>query len=238
VTGPAPDDARDVAQQAVEELSALTLAEHSLESVIERVSALAARVLPAEPAASLTVVSGGRPRTVAASDPVARELDELQYRLGSGPCLTAATVGVTTQIADTTADTRWTELARAAAERGASSVLSVPLPGRDRLAAGLNLYLRKSDEAARSRAVRLATSAAGPLANAYLYTSALERVAHLEAALDSRAVIEQAKGILMERFKITADQAFQALVTVSMESNVKLREVAERFVGTGELPGR
>jgi len=54
-------------------------------------------------------------------------------------------------------------------------------------------------------------------------------------ALDSRAVIDQAKGILMERFKVTADQAFQALARVSMESNTKVREVAERLVRTGEL---
>jgi AmiR/NasT family two-component response regulator len=69
----------------------------------------------------------------------------------------------------------------------------------------------------------------------YLYESAVERAGHLQTALDSRAVIDQAKGILMERFKLTADQAFQALTRVSMESNTKVRDVAERFVGTGQL---
>jgi AmiR/NasT family two-component response regulator len=69
----------------------------------------------------------------------------------------------------------------------------------------------------------------------YLYESAVERAGHLQAALDSRAVIDQAKGILMERFKMTADQAFQALARISMESNTKVREVAQRIVDTGEF---
>ena len=74
------------------------------------------------------------------------------------------------------------------------------------------------------------------MANRYLYESAVERAAHLQTALDSRAVIDQAKGILMERFKLTADQAFQVLTRVSMETNTKVRDVAERFVRTGDLP--
>jgi len=69
----------------------------------------------------------------------------------------------------------------------------------------------------------------------YLYESAVERAEHLKAALDSRAVIDQAKGILMERFKLSADQAFSALAQVSMETNTKVREIAERFVETGQL---
>ena len=72
----------------------------------------------------------------------------------------------------------------------------------------------------------------------YLYTSALERADQLAAALDSRGVIDQAKGILMERFKLDADQAFQALARVSMESNLKVREIAERFVRTRDLRPR
>ena len=75
------------------------------------------------------------------------------------------------------------------------------------------------------------------MSNTYLYRSAVERAEHLVAALDSRAVIDQAKGILVERFRMTADQAFQALARVSMDSNRKVRDVAEQFVRTGELPG-
>jgi AmiR/NasT family two-component response regulator len=83
---------------------------------------------------------------------------------------------------------------------------------------------------------RFAEYAVVPVSNMYLYRSAVERAGHLEAALDSRAVIDQAKGILMERFRLTADGAFRMLATVSMEHNIKVRDVAEEFVRTGELP--
>lgn len=77
-----------------------------------------------------------------------------------------------------------------------------------------------------------------PVSNTYLYEAAVAQAEHLQTALDSRAVIDQAKGILMERFKLTPDAAFQALTRVSMETNTKVRDVATRFVATGELrPG-
>jgi AmiR/NasT family two-component response regulator len=82
---------------------------------------------------------------------------------------------------------------------------------------------------------RFADYAVVPVSNMYLYENAVERAEHLAAALDSRAVIDQAKGILMERYKLTADQAFQALTRVSMETNTKVRDIAERFVRTGDL---
>jgi AmiR/NasT family two-component response regulator len=71
----------------------------------------------------------------------------------------------------------------------------------------------------------------------YLYESALERAEHLRTALDSRAAIDQAKGILMERYKLSADQAFSRLARLSMETNTKVRDIAGRFVETGELQG-
>ena len=74
-----------------------------------------------------------------------------------------------------------------------------------------------------------------PVSNTYLYEAAVERAEHLQSALDSRAVIDQAKGILMERFRLSPDAAFQALTRVSMETNTKVRDVAVRFVATGEL---
>ena len=66
---------------------------------------------------------------------------------------------------------------------------------------------------------------------------AVEQVGHLRAALDSRAVIDQAKGILMERGRLTADEAFQALARISMTTNIKVRDVAEHLVRTGEISG-
>jgi len=231
----------DEIENVFEQLGRISFAEHSLQSLVQRVTDVAAGVIPGEPVTSVTIVTDGRPRTVAASGDLAAELDHTQYTLDEGPCLSAARTGETAEIPDTSADPLWPDFSRQAADRGCSRVLSVPLPVQELVSGGLNLYLlgnRPGDDTARSLATRFATYAVVPVSNMYLYTSAVERADHLQAALDSRAVIDQAKGILMERFKLTADQAFQALVQVSMESNTKVREVAERFVRTGELGAR
>ncbi len=227
-------------QPAFDELGRISFAEHSLESVVHTVTALAARVLPGEPLTSVTIVQGGRPSTVASSDPLALELDELQYRLGSGPCLTASTTGQPVEIVDTRATVQWPDLAARAAERGCESVLSFPLPVQERVSGALNVYARRSsaaDDRTRELVSRFAAYAVVPVSNMYLYQSAVEQAEHLRAALDSRAVIDQAKGILMERMKLTADQAFQVLARASMKTNRKVRDVAEAFVRTGEFPG-
>jgi hypothetical protein len=230
---PRPDDVQSV----FDELGRTSFAEHSLHSLVRHVTDAAARVVPGEPVTSVTIVTDGRPRTVAASGALADDLDAVQYRLGAGPCLSAATSGRPAEVPDTATDTQWPEFARAAAGRGCTRVLSVPLP----VSGGLNLYLRGArpeDEAARALARRFAWYAVVPVSNMYLYAGALDRADQLQAALDSRAVIDQAKGILMERYKLTADQAFQALARVSMESNTKVRDVAEHLVRTGELRPR
>lgn len=237
MTRPDPDEL--LVRTAFEELGRVSFAEHSLDSLLQRVTDAAAQVLPGRPAASVTVVRQGRFATVAASDPVAAALDGIQYRLGAGPCMEAATSGHPVELPDTRHDRRWAEFASAALERGVFSVRSHPLPVREQVRGGLNLYAdapRAGDERTERLVARLADYAVVPVSNMYLYRSAVERAEHLEVALDSRGVIDQAKGILMERFKLTADQAFQALARRSMERNVRLREVAERLVRTGEFP--
>jgi GAF domain-containing protein len=235
----APDDDAVAVQNAFDELGRLSFAEHSLGSVLQRVTALAAHVLPGEPVTSVTIVNRGKPSTVASSGELALTLDEEQYRLGDGPCLFAASTGRSSELADTRAPAEWAEFAAIAANHGCHSVLSFPLPVQEQVHGALNVYGREftvSDARTLEVVSRFAAYAVVPVSNMYLYESAVERAAHLETALDSRAVIDQAKGILMERFKVTADRAFQVLTRVSMESNTKVRDVADRFVRTGELP--
>jgi GAF domain-containing protein len=234
-----PDDGA-VVQSAFDELGRLSFAQHSLESVVERVTALAARVLPGEPVISVTIIAARGPATVASSGDLALRLDEEQYRLDSGPCLSAASTGHPAAIVDTGAAVEWAEFAAEAAAAGCGSVLSFPLPVREKVTGALNVYARQftvADRRTRDRVSRFADYAVVPVSNMYLYESAVERAEHLAVALDSRAVIDQAKGILMERFKLTPAQAFQALTRVSMESNTKVRDIAERFVRTGDLSG-
>ncbi|MGY1808238.1 ANTAR domain-containing response regulator [Blastococcus sp. SYSU D00669] len=125
--------------------------------------------------------------------------------------------------------------------RGAGnfSSLSVPLIINDEGSSGaLDIYAREVDafdDDSRAAAIGFAPYASVAIGNMQEYESARIMVGNLQAALDSRAVIDQAKGILMERHKITADQAFQLLAHASMTTNTKVRDVAEHLVRTGEL---
>jgi AmiR/NasT family two-component response regulator len=104
----------------------------------------------------------------------------------------------------------------------------------------LNIYNREPhafDEDSRAAAKKFVPYAAVAVTNMQSYQDARTMADNLQAALESRAVIDQAKGILMERHKLTADQAFQVLARVSMQNNIKLRSVAEELVTTGLLRG-
>jgi GAF domain-containing protein len=242
VTSPS-DEPQDTAlvTAALAELGRLSFLDHSMPSVLDRVAALARQVLAVQPAASVTVLTGIRPVTVASTEQLALDLDEAQYRIDAGPCLEAARTGHPVEVADLRAEQRWAGFVELAAQQGCQGILSVPFPRRGPAApaGGLNVYVRTSDAwdpATRRRAEQFATAAVVPVANHYLYQNALDRAEHLTAALSSRAVIDQAKGILMERFRISADQAFQALARRSMATNTKLRDIADRVVATGEFP--
>jgi GAF domain-containing protein len=129
----------------------------------------------------------------------------------------------------------------AAAERGVCSSLSLPLVCGQPLTGALNVYAREPhafDQQSRAVATRFAPYAAAALANMHAYENARVMADELEAVLRSRAVIDQAKGILMERHKLTATQAFEVLALRSLRTRTTLRDVAERLVHTGELPRR
>jgi GAF domain-containing protein len=209
-----------------------------MRSLLGEITQLLKQTLPGNPEASVTLLTGDRPTTPVFTGEPARSLDETQYGTGQGPCLQAAREGVVVEVADTRTDDRWPDFLPAAVAHGCLSSLSLPLPVHEAVSGGLNVYAREPDafdEASRDFARRFTTYAAVVAGNMLVYESALDRARNLEAAMASRAVIDQAKGILMERFKLTPDQAFQALARVSMETNIKVRDIAARFVETGEL---
>jgi GAF domain-containing protein len=228
------------AQGALEQLGQLSLRGQSLDALLQQVAELSKTVMPGEPEASIFVMGKDRPTTVVTTGDLATRLDEVQFSQHQGPCLHAATSGELTEIRDTRIETRWADYTRRAAEEGNFSSLSVPLPIDDDLVGALNIYARRAhafDEESRAEAVRFGPYAGVALSNIHAYSSARELAENLQAALESRAVIDQAKGILMERHKLTADQAFQLLAHSSMRQNTKLRVIAEQLVLTGDLPG-
>jgi GAF domain-containing protein len=231
------------AVQALERLGRLSLRELSMDTLLQTVADLTKTVMPGNPEASVTLVVKDHPTTVATTGRLALDLDEKQYERGHGPCLHAARTGELVEIGDTRTDSRWPDYMPRAAEHGALSSLSVPLAidEDEQVAGALNIYAREPhafDEDSRTAATRFGPYAAVAAGNLHAYQSARDMAANLQTALETRGVIDQAKGILMDRHKVTADQAFQALAQMSMKSNRKLRTVAEDLVRTGEqLPG-
>jgi len=230
------------ATEALERLGRLTLRDMSMESLLQAVADTAKSVMPGAPEASIFVMTPRRLVTVASTGQLAIDLDEVQYSQHQGPCLHAATSGDLTEILDTRTENRWAEYARRAAEKGNLSSLSVPLSiDNEGTTGALNIYAREAhafDDESRASATSFGPYAAVAIGNMQDYQSARDMAGNLQAALDSRAVIDQAKGILMERHKITADQAFQLLAHASMTTNTKVRDVADHLVHTGELRGQ
>ncbi|MFQ1000587.1 ANTAR domain-containing protein [Modestobacter sp. SSW1-42] len=227
------------AVRALEELGSISLREHSMESLLQAVAELCTSVMPGDAEASIFMQDRRRPVTVVSTGQLALDLDEVQYADHQGPCLHAAATRELTEITDTRTETRWPDYVRRAAAHGNRSSLSVPLRIDDDVSGALNIYAREPDaftEETRAAAVRFGPYAAVAVGNMRDYQSAQSMAANLQVALESRAVIDQAKGILIERHKLTADQAFQLLTDLSSRTNTKLRTIAEHLVRTGELP--
>jgi GAF domain-containing protein len=235
------DDARaTTTHRALEQLGSLALREHSMETLLQRVVDLTTVVMPRPTEASILIMAGGKPRTAVFTGQLALDCDEIQFGRGEGPCLNAASTGELTEVPDTRTEPRWRDYMQRVTERGVRSSLSVPLPVSETMSGALNIYAREVnafDEEARSAATQFAPFASVAVENMEAYQDARTMADNLQTALESRAVIDQAKGILMERFRLTADQAFDVLARRSMQQNTKLRAIAQELVETGDLPG-
>jgi GAF domain-containing protein len=122
---------------------------------------------------------------------------------------------------------------QAAADRGIGSTLSVPLPVQRQVTGALNFYATETaafSEESVELAQTFAAHAAVAAANAHLYASTAALAEQMKQAMATRAVIEQAKGIIMRDRNCTPDEAFDSLVRLSQETHLKLREVAQRLV--------
>jgi hypothetical protein len=218
------------------------LAEHlagatTVHGVLVRVTEAARSALPGADLVSVTLRADGRFHTPTETDPLASRLDELQYRLDEGPCVEATRIpgmGIAFS-ADLGAGREYPRWGPAAAGLGAGSVLSVGLfpGGLNPRYGALNIYSRTVgglDELDRDLALVLAAHASTALAATMASTAADLELATLRQAISSRDVIGQAKGILMERRGIGADEAFQILRKASQSLNVKLAQVAETLV--------
>ena len=193
------------------------------ENALERIVRGAMSTVPGTVAAGVCVVGeDGHVRAHQPSSTLVAELDALQIELGEGPCLDPIRTSAIVDVADFAAEDRWPRFAAAAAARGMCSLLSFHLFARRGSAGALNLYAeqpRVFGPDAHHLGRLFAAQAAVALAGA-------QQVAGLTRALESRDVIGQAKGILMERFDLDASDAFSMLVESSQTTNIKLATVA------------
>jgi len=216
----------------------------SAADVLTRIAETCIEAVPGCQLASITVRGAdGNFRTVASTDAAAVAADQAQYEAGEGPCLTA--LGEAVVYTPEFPDPRWPALDSRPAGAGVYSVVSYGLaaPGSctsGPLTGSLNAYAtsaRAYDEEAREIGLILAAHASVAL-QAVGEREALEQLGRqLHAALSSRDVIGQAKGILMERLRITPDDAFDVLRRSSQQLNLKLREIAQKLTETGQLDG-
>jgi transcriptional regulator with GAF, ATPase, and Fis domain len=237
----------DAATGDFKELQDALLSTESVEQFLHEMSILAAGLVRGGLSCGMTMESNGRPMTVACSDPVAAEVDEVQYKLDDGPCLHAMRDGHTVRIEDTTpmedtgVKTRWPEFEARAASHGIRSCLALPLTAEGRSIGAINLYARTASAfgtAEAQRAENFAENASGALTLALRLSSHVLLIEQLRSSLSSRAVIDQALGIIMAREHCSQSRAFAILRSASQNSNVKLREIAGAIVTsvTGEPP--
>ena len=221
-----------------EELARVVLVGRGLADVLGEITRVARRAMPGAEAASITLIRGERAFTAAYDGQMALDADELQYERGYGPCMDAARAGQLFLVDDMRTEQRWPDYARHVAAQGVRSSLSIPLPFQGATIGALDTYAgrpRAFGEADVALGEEVASWLALAVGNAEAAARTEEDLAHMRKAMMSRAVIEQAKGILIERHKVTDDQAFTILAHASQQTNVKLRDVAADLVRTGAL---
>jgi GAF domain-containing protein len=181
----------------------------------------------------VTLMSDGRPHTAAYTTVNTLEVDSLQYAVDEGPCLAAARTGIEQVASMSEAHKRWPAFAAGARADGVRSLLAIPLVSGDESVGALNLY-GWAGHAFDDFDASVARFAAARVAEAVVAVTALDgarRLAgQLEQAMASRAVIEQAKGVLMATRRITEHEAFELIRRTSQDTNVKVRDLAARIV--------
>jgi ANTAR domain/GAF domain len=228
-------DLRDVAG-AMRALSQ-DLVVGNVDTALQQLVAATAQRVPGTRWASVSMLRGGRFTTPASTGEAATRADELQYEIGSGPCVDAALDDSVYVTGDVTSDTRWpTWGRRVAAEVGVRSVFAQRLHLLDdsERIASLNIYSDK-DDAFDDQAVGMGLVLATHAALILSQSIARDRAANLMRALESNREIGVAMGVLMQQHHITREQAFDLLRVASQDTNRKLADVAADVADTGTL---
>lgn len=223
----------DSASTLYQALSRIAFGQRSQTETMSHLAGLAHDALPESPEVSVTLLQGQQAETVAFSGSLAKDLDERQYEDGRGPCLDAAVAGTTIMLDMEAADGSYPDFVRAAVRQQVSHTMSIGFEAIAGPLGAMNVYNQTGQPfTAQSRelAATVAASMSVFLANLNLYQNARRLGVDLQAALESRAIIEQAKGIIMSREHCSSDAAFASLARLSQNQNRKLRDLAEAIV--------
>lgn len=226
----------DPRADALSALARFQVTDVSVGDTLTRISEITLEAVPTAAIAGMTMLGDdGQPITAVYTDHQSPEIDEAQYRDRHGPCLdawrTARVVSVPSVVAATD---EYPAFAAACTRHGVASTLSLPMISGEVSIGAMNLYAfdeRAFAETDVALGLDLAEAAASVLANVSAYWTAFEMSQQLSEAMESRAIIEQAKGMLMATTPgLGADDAFTLLRQASQRENVKLREIARRIV--------
>ena len=201
--------------------------------ILSAVTSACHRAFPDLTWVSVSLGDPAQPVAIAADSAEAQHLDGLQMRTGEGPCVETWRVQAPVVSSDLSHDPRWPDFVAAAIPTGVRSVLAVPIVLGGEKVGALNLYSREESAflAAEVRVAEwFASSVAAVLDDLRTFDELRTLAGQLETALTSRAVIDQAKGIIMAQRHCTPDEAFQHLVDLSSRTSVKVKELARYIV--------
>lgn len=222
------------------QLTGILAEEEDLGRVLQRSVDQVVSGVPGADMVSVTVMRGNNGETVASSNERVWAIDSDQYAAGNGPCLDAARTREVVRVGVEEARERWPDFARSARAAGVESYLSAPLIMGEQFVGSLNLYSEKPHGFGDFDVALLRlyiAAASGAILNARRAADARRLIEDLKRALQSRAVIDQARGVLMAQRGISADEAFEELSRESQNTNVKLREVAARLLDNARREG-
>ena len=204
-----------------------------LEDLLTQVATYAVLAIPGADGAGLTLLEEGRSNTIVATAPFVCEIDDVQYGMGQGPCISAASEGRTVMSGSLGADSRWPRFGGRVARLGVHSVVSLPLITLDGVVGAMNVYAHAKNSFS-SRAAELGELFAAPAAiavqNAKVLAQTQRLAARLQAALEARGVIDRAVGIMMSRSGGTDQEALERLRAMSQRDHHKLATVAQQIV--------
>jgi GAF domain-containing protein len=221
-------------------LAGILLTEQTMQTALQLITSLARDTLEGSLGSGVTLMrADGLPATSAATDPLVDALDQLQYQLEEGPCLTAWASSAVVRSDDLSVERRWPTWSPRAAEQGMRSVLSTPMEAGGASWGAVKVYSQTTgayDERSEDLLRRFADQAAIFVSNVHTAQSAQRVGDELKETLRSRDVIATARGMVMARRRIDGERAHRQLLWLARRARIPLSDLAQRMVASPVHP--